>query len=209
MHLHGFAETKLEVRRRKGGGLHLAGKFPYGKLAVLSSGGRTGRPQKESIEPHAFRYRVEQVDADIHLLVGHDFNRPMANKLGQTLRMNDTESALEFEADISDQMMEVGYVREAMLQFGAGLVGGISPGFTIPPKRTVENAVTYEDEGHDPERGMHNAQIRRVHEAILYELSLVTVPAYDETQLTMRGWKPERDQAIAPKPFGNDIHRWR
>jgi len=55
---------ELEVRR-EGGGTRLRGRFPYGKPAVLSDGGRTGRPKKEVFAPRAFAYRVELPDEDM------------------------------------------------------------------------------------------------------------------------------------------------
>ena len=205
--LHGFAEVELELRSRSGGGYSMSGSFPYGSFAILSDGGRSGRPQKESIEAGAFAYRVEDPAEEIHLLVGHSYDRPLASKLAGTLRLEDTRQALLFEAEISSEMRDVSYVRDAVASLKAGLVGGISPGFRLPPKRAVEKPETIEDEGHDPAAGKHNAIIRRVHEALLYELSLVTRPAYDDTQIQLRNWQPEC--ARVPQTSRVPTSRWR
>jgi len=171
----------LELRRR-GGRASLRGRFPYNTPAVLSDGGRTGRPMKEIIGPRAFGYRVEDPGEEIHLLIGHSFDRPLARKLDGSLKLRDTDEALLFEADLAEELMAAPYVQDFLAGVAAGLIAGLSPGFRIPPKRAVEKAETVEDE--DPAEGQ--AIIRTVHQALLYELSAVTRPAYAEAQISMR-----------------------
>jgi len=184
----------LEIRR-KGGGAELRGSFPYNSTAVLSDGGRTGRPKKERIAPKAFAYRVETPSdhggkKDIHLLVGHDYGKPLASVRSGSLVLNDTAAALLFTATIAPAMMETTHVRDAMAVIEAGLAGGISPGFRVPPKRAVKEPETVEEEENDPANGKHRALIRTVHEALLYELSIVTRPAYPQTEVEKRNWQP-------------------
>ncbi|PKQ11046.1 MAG: hypothetical protein CVT70_16405 [Alphaproteobacteria bacterium HGW-Alphaproteobacteria-1] len=181
----GMAGGGLEIRRKSGGGVRLAGRFPYNSRAVLSDGGRTGRPRKEQFAPGAFSFSVES-EADIHLLVGHSFDRPLASRRAGTLALTDTPEALTFAADIASEMEEVSHVRDALALLAAGQIAGISPGFRIPPARTVPNAETVEEE--NPAEG--NAIIRTINEAILFELSLVTRPAYPETEVQKRNWTP-------------------
>ena len=208
--LWGGFEGGLEVRREGDGAVRLAGRFPYNKRAVLSDGGRAGRPRKEGFASRAFAYRINKPDEDIHLLVGHDFNRPLASRAAGTLDVRDGDDAVTFAARITPEMTEVSYVRDFLGTMGAGLVGGISPGFRIPPKRAVPNAEKVEDEGHDPARGMHNAIIRTVMSALLYELSVVTRPAYPETQVEARSW--ETSSRVDDPGTGSrfrGIARWR
>lgn len=195
----------LELRKRASGAMALRGRFPYGKAAVLSDGGRTGRPRKEVIAPRAFAYRIDRPEEDIHFLVGHSYDRPLASRGAGTLVFNDTDEALLFEAIITEEMQEVSYVRDFLSGFAAGLIMGLSPGFRIPPKRAVEEAETIEDEGYDPENGAHNAIIRTVHHALLYEVSAVTRPAYDDAQIEERNWTPQQVWPVTPKPQ----MRWR
>lgn len=185
--------AELEVRKRASGAVNLAGRFPYGRNAVLSDGGRTGRPRKERIAPRAFAYRINTPSdhggkKDIHLLVGHDYGKPLASVRSGTMELTDAADAVTFEAKILPEIAETGYGREALAMLEAGLATGISPGFRLPPKRAVRDAERVEDEGHDPENGAHNAIIRTVLSALLYELSLVTRPAYSETQVEARSW---------------------
>lgn len=190
----------LEIRRG-GGGISIRGSFPYNSLAVLSDGGRRGRPRKERFGSRAFKYSVESEEQEIHLLVGHDFGQPLASKNHGSLILEDTPDALKFEARISDAVRETSHGRDAMAMLEGGLIGGISPGFRIPPERTVPNAETIEEE--DPADG--TAIIRTVNDAILYELSLVTRPAYPSTEVEARNWTPS-GPIMTPN---NSRYRWR
>lgn len=200
----------LEVRKRASGAMALHGRFPYGKRAVLSDGGRTGRPRKEVIAPRAFGYRVDRPEEDIHLLVGHSYDRPLASRGAGTLELTDSDDALSFIATITAEMQEVSWVRDLLVTMAAGLIIGISPGFRLPPKRAVPEPERIEDEGMDPENGAHNAIIRTVLAALLYELSIVTRPAYDETQIEARSWTPTETGLIRPASgVAMAARRWR
>lgn len=199
------AAGALEVRR-EGGETRLSGSFPYGRAAVLSDGGRTGRPRKEIIEPRAFGFRVDNPEAEIHLLVGHDFGKPLASKLGGTLTLRDTAESLSFSARISPAVADTSHGRDALALIGAGLAVGLSPGFRLPPERAVKNAETIEEEPNRPEDGMHRAIIRRIKQALLFELSVVTSPAYPDAQVEARNWNPG-PALVTAAPM--HMRRWR
>lgn len=197
----------LEIRKRASGALALRGRFPYNKAAVLSDGGRSGRPRKEVMASRAFSYRVERPDEDIHLLVGHDYGQPLASRAAGTLRLKDGDDALTFEADITPEMQGVTWVRDFLAALGAGLIVGISPGFRIPPERTVPDAEKVEEE--DPTLG--TALIRTIFAALLYELSVVTRPAYPETQIEARSWKTTKthQDRLPIRGPAYPLNRWR
>lgn len=200
----------LELRRENDGGVRLAGRFPYGKYAILSDGGRRGRPQKEVIASRAFAYRVDDPGEDIHLLVGHSYDMPLASKATGTMRLRDTAAALVFEALITAAIAQTTYGRDALAMIGAGLAVGISPGFRIPPVRAVPDAEEVTEEPDDgviddqgqPRRG---ALIRTIKAALLYEMSVVTRPAYPEAQVEARSWTP----GTVARPVVHPLHRWR
>jgi HK97 family phage prohead protease len=200
-------DSGLELRAAGAdGSRRLHGRFPYGKRAVLSDGGRTGRPRKEVIQPKAFAYRVEQPKEEIPLLIGHSYDKPLASKNAGTLILNDAEDALTFEAVITPEVQRTTWWQDWLASYEAGLIMGISPGFRIPPKRAVANAETVEDEGHDPANGAHNAIIRNIWAALLYEVSFVTRPAYSETEVEARSWDKTTGGAILPM---KGAYRWR
>ena len=205
--LWGVHSGGLELRKRASGAMSLNARFPYGARAVLSDGGRTGRPKKEIIAPGAFAFRVNDPEADIHMLVGHSYDRPLASRAAGTLKLLDTPEALLIEAEISEEMEQVSYVQDFLRGFRAGLIMGLSPGFRIPPKRTVADAETVEVE--DPSEG--TALIRTVKQALLYEISAVTVPAYKDAQIEARSWKLDDSPLSEAPPLGlhRTLHRWR
>ena len=199
--LYGGHLGGLEVRRGRGGGFRLRGSFPYGKRAVLSDGGRNGgRPKKEQFAPRAFSFNIEN-DTDIMFLSGHRFDKPLASRAAGTLDLSDGDDAMRFEATITEEMQETTWTRDFMAAFNAGLVVGLSPGFRLPPQRTVPDAETIEEE--DPSEG--EAIIRTINAALLFEISAVTKAAYPDAQIEERSWQPGK----LIRPALHHSARWR
>lgn len=201
--LSAFDNGALEVRKRASGALSLAGRFPYNRPAVLSDGGRTGRPRKEVIASRAFDYRVSREEEDIHLLVGHSYDRPLASRGAGTLTLKDSDEALTFEADITPEIAATSHAKDALAMISAGLAVGISPGFRIPPERAVAKAEEVTEE--DPAEGM--ALIRTIFAALLYELSIVTRPAYPEAEVEARSWEVTSGGVAVPQK--RNPYTWR
>lgn len=207
--LHGIHEGGLEVRQEGDGARVIAGRFPYGVVTMLSDGGRTGRPKKERFLSRAFAYRVDRDDEDIHLLVGHDYGKPLASRKAGTLRLTDGTDALSFEARITPEIAATSHGRDALAMIGAGLSAGLSPGFRMPHERAMPaaQAERIEEEppggADDPPPGI----IRTIAAAMLYELSVVTRPAYDAAQVEARSWTPRG--APQGRPVAAGAYRWR
>jgi uncharacterized protein len=174
---------ELEIRRAAAGSRQLRGRFPYRKRAVLSDGGRNGKPKKEEFAPRAFAYRINRPSEDIHLLTGHDYGQPLASRGAGTLDIADGDAAVTFTATITAAMLDVSWVQDALASIESGLFSGISPGFQIPPKRAVAEPETFSQEAYDPSKGMYAATIRTINAALLYEMSVVTRPAYQDTHI--------------------------
>lgn len=189
----------LELRAAGDGTRRLSGRFPYNSRAVLDAGGKGRRPKKEAFAPRAFSYAVDDAERDIHLLVGHDFNHPLASKKARTLILTDTDAALTFEAILTPEIQETSWVRDFMAAFAAGLVTGISPGFRVPD---LDGAEGTEEE--DPSEG--KALIRTIFAAVLFELSMVTRPAYHETDASLRSFQWDRVPVRGPV---HHLNRWR
>ncbi len=183
----------LELRT-DGGETRLRATFPYGRPAVLSDGGRTGRQRQEVIAARAFADRLGRGE-DVHFLAGHDFNKPLASRAAGTLTLTETDEALTMEARISAEMGGVSYVRDFLAAHAAGLVRGLSPGFRVQPGgETVE------------ERG--DAILRTIRAADLFEISAVTRPAYPEAQIEARNWQPVGEVAHRVATYTHAT-RWR
>ena len=190
-------DAGLELRVAGDGSRRLSGRFPYKKRAILDSGGKGRRPKKEEFAPKAFSFAVNDPDRDIHLLVGHSFDKPLASRSAKTLILRDTADALTFEAVLIPEIQRASWVQDFIAGFSAGLIMGISPGFRVPDIQGAE--VTTEE---NPREG--EALIRTIFAAVLFELSMVTRPAYRDTEADLRQLQPD-PLAV---PF-NPLNRWR
>ena len=212
---------ELEIRAR---GRKLAGSFPYNATAVVSA---RGRVRKERIRPRAFSWQIEEFEKlqaqaaaevkkglnearaqllreemarrNVDLLRGHSFDKPIASLLGGGLKLDDTATALRFEADLPADPPT--WVADTVKAVEAGLIRGVSPGFRVPPRSVVPNAEELVDEPGNP-----GVQIREVRQAVLYELSLVTRPAYPASTVDMRA--DFGGLVVAPTPDDWDRIRW-
>ena len=165
----------LEIRQA---GRTLSGAFKYGSTATVRD---RGRVRKERFAPRAFNYAVEDETREINLLSGHTFDRPLASKQSGSLRLRDSDDSLDFAATLPPESEQPSWMRDTVLAVRAGLVNGISPGFRVPPRSAIANA-----EELIPEPGNPGVSIRLIRQAVLFELSLVTRPAYPDTSVDLR-----------------------
>ena len=172
----GSYETPLLELRQEG--REIIGSFRYGSLATLSD---RGRVRKESIDPGAFRFSIEDSAREINLLVGHSFQRPLASRKEGSLILTDSDASLDFRAMMPPENERPSWMRDAALALQSGLMRGISPGFRVPPMSVVPGA-EYEQE----EPGNPGVFIRRIRSAVLRELSLVTSAAYIDATADLR-----------------------
>lgn len=195
--------TELETRsifpvelelRQDGRRPVIAGRFPYGQQATIAA---TGRVRKERFAPHAFQFAVQDQTREINFLLGHNLSQPLAGRRAGTLALVDRENELDFEATLPPEGEQPTWIRDFLLAHRAGLIGGVSPGFTVPPASAVPDAAILE-----PEPGNPGVFIRLIRAAVLYELSAVTRPAYQDTGLEERGELVERPSGLL------EYYRW-
>ncbi len=162
--LWGASNGALELRN-EGGETRLRGRFPYGAATVLA----TTPTRKREV----FAARIEAGD-DIHLLAGHDFEKPLASRAAGSLTLTDSDDGLTFEARIDGS---TSWARDFLAAHAAGLIKGLSPGFRVAGGDGAE-VVKRDGEG----------LLRVIHRADLIELSTVTRAAYPQAQVEARGW---------------------
>lgn len=179
--LWGAATGALELRQENGG-VRVSGRFPYATEAELARG------RFERIEARAFAERIDAGE-DIHLLSGHDFEKPLASRQAGTLTIRDTDTALEIEATLSDG---TSWARDFLEAHRAGLIRGLSPGFRVPP-------------GGERIERRGDGILRRIERAELFEISAVTRPAYSAAQIEARAWAAETVQRRTDR----SLKRWR
>lgn len=164
--LWGAMNGTLEVRA-DGGETRLRAVFPYGRETEIAAG------RHEVIAPRAFAGRIDAGD-EIHLLSGHDYNKPLASRSAGTLTLTDTDDALTLEARIDGA---TSWARDFIEANRAGLIKGLSPGFRVP-------------QGGERIERRSAGVLRTISAADLFEISAVTRPAYSDAQIEARSWKP-------------------
>ena len=209
-----FEPGELEIRA-KGGRRSLRGRFPYspGPGRGVATVRDRGRVRKERIEADAFGWQMREfakVQADlarvieesvdqariellrqelerrnVHVLAGHSYDKPLGDLRSGTAKITSDADAVAFEVDLPDESDMPSYMLDMVRQIRAGLAGGVSPGFRVPPRDVVPNA-----EGLEPEPGNPGVQVRVIRQAVLSEISIVTRPAYSETDIAARAFEP-------------------
>ena len=179
--LWGAASGALELRATEGG-VRVSGRFPYNVETELVPG------RFEVFEARAFSGRIEAGE-DLHLLSGHDYQKPLASRSAGSLEIRETPEALEFEARIEGG---TSWATDFLAAYKAGLVRGLSPGFRVPAGgETIER------------RG--NGLLRRITRAELFEVSTVTRPAFEAAQVEARSWQAE----TCDRSHVHPLKRWR
>lgn len=182
--LWGASLGALELRS-EGGATRLRATFPYGAETELAAG------RYEVIAARAFADRIERGE-DIHLLAGHDFNRPLASRAAGTLQLRDTDAALEIEATIDGQ---TSWARDFLAAHASGLIRGLSPGFRV-------------HRGGERIERRAAGTLRTITAADLFEVSAVTRPAYSQAQIEARAWETHQDRQPCRGPAYH-LNRWR
>ena len=198
-------DGSLEIRAR-GGSRILRGVFPYEKTATLKSAGRTRKERFKSgsmswqvrefeklqaemaetissaVDEAIKAKRIEALEdalerRNTHLLVGHDYNRAIADMRTGNLAVKHTRAAVELEAELPPDADMPSWVRDAVLAVRGGQLRGISPGFQVPAKG-AERLI--------PEAGNPGVMIREIQDAVVFEYSIVARPAYASTSVDAR-----------------------
>ena len=178
MEFHSSYPVELELRQ-VGERPTISGTFPYNQLATTKS---TGRVRKERIGSRAFDFSINQEPArEINFLYGHSMNRPLASRNAGSFELEDSAEALSFMATLPAESAQTSWQKDFILAQRSGLIGGVSPGFTVPPNSVVAGAESFVAEIGNP-----SVFIREIRHAVLYELSAVTRPAYNGTALLER-----------------------
>lgn len=181
MMLYG-APIAFEVRA-EGGETRLVGRFAYGAETTLGDG------RRERFAARAFRSRIEAGE-NIFFLAGHDMEKPLASTEAGSLTLRDDDDALHLEARVAPTTT---WARDALAALAAGLTKGLSPGFRVAP-------------GGDVVKRSAAGLLRTVSAAALFEVSLVTRAAYDQSQIAARSWQVTESGIAPPRPA---LARWR
>ena len=122
---------------------------------------------RETIAPGAFKRSLSKPGADFWLLWGHDHLEPLARTSAGTLELAEDHKGLKVSAELVDTTTG----RDVHALVKAGLVRSMSFGFYVKADQwETRNGVDH----------------RLVTEAELIEVSVVPVPAYESTEVSVR-----------------------
>ena len=159
----------------------ISGHFPYNKYCMYSA---SGPVRRERFASHAFRSGIENRSQEVHLLVAHDWNRPLACRSAGSLTLSDGPQGVNFRAVLPPNSQQTTWQKDAVIAIKTGLTKGLSPGFAVEQRNGGEQIVQ------DP--GYPQYQCREVRGALMREMSILGRPAYGETELDIRGFFPDR-----------------
>ena len=135
-----------------------------------------------SLDDAAKTLKVEALEDAIekrntHLLVGHSYDRAIADTKTGNLALAFSDDAVTFEAALAEEVDMPSWVRDAVLAVRGGQLRGVSPGFQVTSKGG-ERLIS--------EPGNPAVLIREITDATIYEFSLVARPVYSGTSVDAR-----------------------
>ena len=148
-----------------------------GGYAVMWDREADGLPFREVIRPGAFTRSLSQGD-DVFLLVNHDADSlPLARRSSGTLTVSEDQVGLRFEADLDSANPDAMSLLSAVRR---GDVDKCSFAFTV-----ADNGSTRNKDG-----------LRELTDLNLFEVSVVTWPAYSSTSVGMRTAQADDDLGL-------------
>ncbi|NBQ51055.1 MAG: HK97 family phage prohead protease [Marivivens sp.] len=159
----------LELREEDDGLIRVAGY-----AAVFNEETNIGGYFTETIAPGAFTSALDRGD-DVVLLVNHD-GLPLARTRSGTLRLTQDERGLYIESELDPSDPDV---RAIVPKMKRGDLDKMSFAF-IPTRQS------WDDSGDMPKRMIEDLQ--------LFDVAIVTTPAYDGTEIGLRSLQKYRDE---------------
>jgi hypothetical protein len=143
-----------------------------GYAAVFNSETDIGGMFREQIAPGAFK---PSLSADVRALFDHDTAHVLGRTKAGTLRLREDDHGLAVEIDLPDTQTGRD-LRESMAR---GDIDGMSFGFRVTKQE-------WDESGETP--------LRTIREVELFEVSVVTFPAYADTEVALRSLDAERQE---------------
>ena len=138
-----------------------------GYASVFNSRTSIGDYFDEVIKPGAFARTLSDND-DIRALFNHNWDNVLGRTKSGTLQLIEDERGLKFELDLPDTST----ARDLAASMERGDINQCSFGFSI-------------DEGKETWDYSVEPALRSIHEVELYEISVVSIPAYDDTEAAL------------------------
>ena len=165
--------TGIEIERRVGSiaEVESEGNKLHGYAAVFNQPSENLGGFREYIAPGAFKRTLDS-NEDVRALLDHDTRLVLGRRSAGTLRLHEDTRGLAVEIDLPS----TSYARDAAELIRRGDVSQMSFGFTLSKG---------DDEWLPPE-GDEPLRRRIVRQANLMEVSVVSIPAYPQTEVGLR-----------------------
>jgi HK97 family phage major capsid protein/HK97 family phage prohead protease len=126
---------------------------------------------RERITPGAFDKSLES-NADIRALWDHNTSQPLARTTNGSLKVSSDKRGLRVEIDLPEG---VSYADDLRQLVRSGVVNQMSFGFLVPPG------------GDTWDKDEYGNALRTLNSIDLHEVSVVSIPAYPDTTVALRG----------------------
>lgn len=136
-----------------------------GYAAVFNSKTSIGDYFEEIIMPGAFSRSIA-TNSDIRALFNHDWNNVLGRTKSGTLRLSEDDRGLKFEVELPNTSL----ARDLAESMARGDINQCSFGF-FATEETWDYSV--------------EPVLRTIHEVELFEISVVSIPAYDDTEVAL------------------------
>jgi uncharacterized protein len=147
-----------------------------GYAAVFNSPTMIGEYFEEVIMPGAFAKAITS-NNDVRALFNHDWNHVLGRTKSGTLRLYEDERGLKFEVDLPNSS----FAKDLAESLNRGDISQCSFGF-FPTGETWDYSV-------EPVK-------RTLHDLELYEVSVVSIPAYEDTEVALVRSKEQIDKSV-------------
>ena len=137
---------------------------------------------REQIAPGAFSEAIEK--DDVRALFNHDSNLVLGRNLAGTLSLKEDTRGLLTDIDLPDTQ----FARDLAVSMKRGDITQMSFGFTVRPN------------GQDWAKDDEGRYVRTIKRVRLFDVSVVTFPAYPQTDVAVRALEEFRKAHDAPPP---------
>ncbi|SLN00236.1 prohead protease [Brachybacterium faecium] len=126
----------------------------------------------EIVAPGAFTKTLKE-NGDVRCLFNHDWSKILGRTTAQTLRLTEDNHGLMFEVDLPN----TSYANDLVESMQRGDINQCSFGFWITEETTTWDA---------------NPVLRTINAVELFEVSVVSLPAYDDTEAALARSKEDK-----------------
>lgn len=152
-----------------------------GYASIFNEETRIGDYFREVFMPGAFRNALK--NDDVVFLVNHD-GLPLARTRSGTLKLSEDKRGLKMLTELDGEDPDV---RQIVPKMKRGDLDKMSIAFLPTRQEWIE-----------PAEGSDELPLRKIHEARLLDVSIVTTPAYDGTEIGLRAWEAYNRESGVP-----------